>query len=340
MQTFTAIDFETANCMRHSICSVGLVRVENGAITEKFEQLIRPNTPFDPRNVAIHHIHPHQVANAPTFAQFYETLLPYLNDVVIAHNAAFDISCMRGAIAHYGLNPPDFDYICTLSMSRKLITDIPHHTLDSLAAYYNLGQFNHHNALSDAVVCAKLFGIMSRCLNPDLFRRNFLSAKKRHGGRIEVSPQALKMARENTNPFAARRAWETRCERIFSRTLFAQPDCTDVFDTRRIEKAPSPQRDLIFDYSPVDYTKRFAFTGKFASISRGEAEGLVLYRGGLVDRAVTPLTNYVVVASQRSPSWKYGEYGEKIDLALTYGKAAFITEEHFLKMIKKPIRKF
>ena len=35
MKDFVAIDFETANRERTSICSVGLVRVENGDIREK-----------------------------------------------------------------------------------------------------------------------------------------------------------------------------------------------------------------------------------------------------------------------------------------------------------------
>ena len=42
MKDFVAIDFETANRERTSICSVGLVRVENGDIREKIYRLIRP----------------------------------------------------------------------------------------------------------------------------------------------------------------------------------------------------------------------------------------------------------------------------------------------------------
>ena len=41
MKDFVAIDFETANRERTSICSVGLVRVENGDIREKIYRLIR-----------------------------------------------------------------------------------------------------------------------------------------------------------------------------------------------------------------------------------------------------------------------------------------------------------
>ena len=42
MSVFVAIDFETADQGRDSACSVGLVRVENGAIVKTAVQLIQP----------------------------------------------------------------------------------------------------------------------------------------------------------------------------------------------------------------------------------------------------------------------------------------------------------
>ncbi len=40
--SFTAIDFETAQGKRWSICQVGLMRVENGVITEQLSLLVQP----------------------------------------------------------------------------------------------------------------------------------------------------------------------------------------------------------------------------------------------------------------------------------------------------------
>ncbi len=39
MISFTAIDVETANAVRASICQLGIVRVENGAIVDLWESL-------------------------------------------------------------------------------------------------------------------------------------------------------------------------------------------------------------------------------------------------------------------------------------------------------------
>ena len=42
MQDFAAIDFETANGRRSSVCSVGIVIVRGGEIVDKFYSLIQP----------------------------------------------------------------------------------------------------------------------------------------------------------------------------------------------------------------------------------------------------------------------------------------------------------
>ena len=42
MNTFAALDFETANQYRSSVCSIGLVFVENNEIVDTYYQLIKP----------------------------------------------------------------------------------------------------------------------------------------------------------------------------------------------------------------------------------------------------------------------------------------------------------
>ena len=42
MQNFAAIDFETANAERTSVCAVGVVVVRDGQVTDTFYSLIQP----------------------------------------------------------------------------------------------------------------------------------------------------------------------------------------------------------------------------------------------------------------------------------------------------------
>ena len=46
MTDFAAIDFETANEQRTSVCSVGIVVVRDGTITDRFYRLIRPEPEY------------------------------------------------------------------------------------------------------------------------------------------------------------------------------------------------------------------------------------------------------------------------------------------------------
>jgi DNA polymerase III subunit epsilon len=68
MTSYTAIDFETAQGKRRSICQVGLVRVENLIITEQLSILVQPSDNYYLNNfIDFHGISPEQTADAPTF---------------------------------------------------------------------------------------------------------------------------------------------------------------------------------------------------------------------------------------------------------------------------------
>ena len=46
MKDFAAIDFETANSERSSVCSVGIVIVRNGEIVDSYYSLIKPEPEY------------------------------------------------------------------------------------------------------------------------------------------------------------------------------------------------------------------------------------------------------------------------------------------------------
>ena len=62
-----ALDFETANGKRTSICSVGMVKVVNNEIVESFYTLVNPFDYFSQTNIEVHGITPEDVIDAPSF---------------------------------------------------------------------------------------------------------------------------------------------------------------------------------------------------------------------------------------------------------------------------------
>jgi DNA polymerase-3 subunit epsilon len=148
---FTAIDFETAQGKRWSICQVGLVRVENGIITEQLSILVQPpNNYYWDNFIDIHGITPERTANASTFAGVWKQIEPFIkNQNIVAHNGfSFDFHCLDQTLKYYNLSPTIYTGHCTYRIYGK--------NLASLCKEYNI-PLNHHDALSDAMACAELY---------------------------------------------------------------------------------------------------------------------------------------------------------------------------------------
>ena len=152
----TAIDFETANNSPASVCSVGLSVLEDGCPEEKYYSLIRPEknvSKFSYWNMKIHGITPADVEDAPSFAEVYREMLPHLEDsLVCAHNARFDMGCLRAACRNCGLPVPNLQWFDTLDVSRVMFPAMEHHRLDDMCSCLNV-DLEHHNAASDAFGC-------------------------------------------------------------------------------------------------------------------------------------------------------------------------------------------
>ncbi len=155
---FIAIDFETASKERTSACSLGWCVVKDNIITERREILIKPDPfEFNDYNIKIHGITPEMVFNMPTFDKYWDELKPYIeNNMLIAHNASFDVHVLCSTLEHFGIDLPDFTYMCTVILSQKAYPELPSHKLNNLAEALGI-DFNHHRAYDDAYACAAAF---------------------------------------------------------------------------------------------------------------------------------------------------------------------------------------
>ena len=154
--SFTAIDFETANSNRGSICSVGLAKVISGSIVETRSWLISPpdGAEFDAFNTAIHGITAAAVFDAPDWPTSLRHILEFIGeDIIIAHNAAFDLGALRDACTHAGLPWPSLNYACTVVLARTIL-DLPVYKLPWVADALEIPSFAHHDARDDAEACA------------------------------------------------------------------------------------------------------------------------------------------------------------------------------------------
>ncbi len=148
---FIALDVETAQGKRWSICQIGLTIVENGILKETITMLVQPpNNEYFGMNISIHGIHPSQTANEPFFPEIWERIYPLLaNKKLVAHNASFDKSCLNQALKYYNLDVPEFNFDCTYKRTKK--------KLNIACDYYGISLKNHHDAGFDAEACAKIY---------------------------------------------------------------------------------------------------------------------------------------------------------------------------------------
>lgn len=157
MKDFAAIDFETANQNRTSVCSVGIVIVENGGITDELYSLIHPTPNFYSYwNTQIHGLTCNDTDSAKDFPDVWAEIAPRIQGLnLVAHNSPFDESCLKAVFRLYGMEYPDYQFFCTCRASRKVFgKELPNHQLQTVAKYLGYDLTKHHNALADAEACA------------------------------------------------------------------------------------------------------------------------------------------------------------------------------------------
>lgn len=151
MESFTALDFETAQGYRWSICQVGHVKIQNGMITDEINILVKPpdNYYWD-SFTDIHGISAKDTAKAPTFDQVWHQIKPFIEcQNVVAHSGfSFDFPVLSKTLEFYGLPTPEYNKFCTYKIYKS--------NLANLCKEFDI-QLNHHDALSDAKACGELF---------------------------------------------------------------------------------------------------------------------------------------------------------------------------------------
>lgn len=148
---FVAIDFETMTAERTSACAVGMAKVVNHDIQQKFYSLINPIPDNrEHNNSNIHGITPEMVALSPTFAQIFPIMAQFIgNFPIVCHNRGADINILQRCMEYYGLQGINTENnICTYELTKMSLEDCCRH--------YHINMGCHHDALDDAIACAEV----------------------------------------------------------------------------------------------------------------------------------------------------------------------------------------
>jgi DNA polymerase-3 subunit epsilon len=135
------------------------VKVRDGRVVDRVHSYIRPPFPhdeFSEWNVRIHGITAEMVTDASGWAVHLPVLREFAgDDLLVAHNAGFDMGVIAKASVAVGLEVPDFQYLCSLQVARRTY-HLDSYRLPVAAMAAGFEDFSHHDALADAEACAAI----------------------------------------------------------------------------------------------------------------------------------------------------------------------------------------
>jgi DNA polymerase-3 subunit epsilon len=178
-----AIDFETATSQRSSACAIGLaVPQTDGTIIGKSWLIRPPGNEYDDFNISIHGIRPEDTVDAPSIAELWGEVAESVGDrMLVAHNAAFDMSVLRRSFeAHDSGIADEYDYLCTYRLARSVWPDRWSYRLVDIAGDLGLPTDQHHDPAWDAYAAVEIANAMTTTLGVE----SLTDVAQRQGFRI------------------------------------------------------------------------------------------------------------------------------------------------------------
>jgi DNA polymerase-3 subunit epsilon len=253
------------------------------------------------------------VKNSPEFDEIWDDILRFIGDgPLVAHNAAFDIGVLRSTAALYDLELPTQEVYCTLVLSRKLISLVSY-SLPWVAAELKIPFEHQHRALNDATGTAEVALA--------LLRKAKLESLLELAAQNRVAP-----GRISSNAYLS-----THSLRSGAKSFQTKSEMDAYFDDLKPD-------DFLLD--DVLRGKEVIFTGKLMSMTREEAQKLVMRAGGKTGPGVTKSTSMLVFGQQDASQLKPGsERSAKFEKALKLlesGQTIEVVDENtFLELLEE-----
>jgi DNA polymerase III subunit epsilon len=155
--SYLALDVETANADYSSICQIGIAEFHDGQLIDKWVSLVNPESYFDPFNTSIHGITEKAVKNAPTFDTIHKLVAEKITGRITVHHMPFDRIAITRACMIYNLDIIQSIWLDSAKISRRTWEQFAYrgYGLTNIAEFLGI-EFNHHDALQDAIAAAKI----------------------------------------------------------------------------------------------------------------------------------------------------------------------------------------
>ena len=148
----TVIDTETTGYDPYwdEMIEIAALRVRGGEVVDSFSSLIRPAAQVDDFFTQLTGITNDALAAAPDIQEVLPQFLDFVgDDVVVGHNAHFDVNFIYDAAMGFLNRPFANDIVDTMRLSRHALPGLDSHSLSSVAAALGVTRVGEHRSLGD-----------------------------------------------------------------------------------------------------------------------------------------------------------------------------------------------
>lgn len=348
---YTVFDVETANSQRASICSIGVLRYEDGQIVFEKEFLINPEVQFDFFNTRIHGIKASDVENEPTFPQVWKEIKEYFdNTILVAHNAkSMDLCALYKTLEKYGLSIVNNQYICTLELAKEIFKNddsVQSYKLNVLSNKYHIKLENHHRALDDTRACFELLRKFEELYPQKVVPQQYAyinNTKSSHccsnfmdklfSDKTKVMQKLQKIVMEiiddreiSDDEVRELKAWLEEHKEL--KGYYPFDKIFEVVEDTLLDGVMDQDEQLILleildafinpktEKKELDFTnKNVCLSGDFNFGSKKQVEDYLCSKGAIIAKSVTGKLDILILGEAGSAAWKYGNYGSKYEKA-------------------------
>lgn len=177
--TYVVFDLETTGFNAggaDSIIEIGAVKINNGEIIDRFDELINPGRKLPSKITELTNITDEMLKDKGNEEDGVKKFMEWVGNLpMVAHNAKFDVSFIVMAHSKYNLGEFNNTVIDTLELSRALDSGYARHSLSALVKRYDVpwDETAHHRGDYDAEGTALVFHKMLQ----KLVSRNYKTIK-------------------------------------------------------------------------------------------------------------------------------------------------------------------
>lgn len=169
-ESYVIIDLETTGLMPDfdEIIEIAALKIENGNITDTFQQLVKPENEIGSFIEQLTGITNEMLSAAPKINEVLLLVDKFVGDnIVIGHNVNFDVNFLYDNYMNVFERPFSNDFIDTMRIARKIYPKLPHHRLKDIVEHLGIEENGYHRALQDCKYTYKCYKSMQNSVMYD-----------------------------------------------------------------------------------------------------------------------------------------------------------------------------